>query len=883
MTDSIHATNLRTNARRDPLGIDTRQPEFSWEWTGPSSSYRMRVSGAPDFSALVWDTGLISDQAPFGVRYDGAPLDPQRRYWWQVADGMTGEWSSAAEFETAFFAPDAPVAEWIGAPPSALDDEGALYLNRVIDLPSPVTQGRLYASALGWYRFFINGRDITNGAQVPRWTPLGEIVEYQTYDVTDQLTSGANALAIAVGDGRYRGYLGGERRRKRFGDRLAAFALLELDLEDGTRITVATDTGWFAGPGRILASDPQSGERVDARTPDAPWLAGETTGLVPAVQVAGPHRTLIAEEVDRLGDVMTLRGVVSTSPAGKQLIDFGQNFTGVIRVRLFGAAGTTVRITHSELLTPEGELDETYLWDARTKDWWQRDEVMLDGTDFWYRPWFAIRGFRYVEIDGLDSALTADDVEGIVMSTELASAGTFECSDPRLNKLYANVVWSMRGNFLDTPTDCPTRERAGWTGDAQVFAPTATHLMDVQAYFRRYMRNLRIDQLPDGTVPPFIPNQDPKTTGRRPGIAGKLESQLPKSTGWGDAVVLIPWAMYEAYADTDILRDNYDAMTRWVAYLRREAATKRGRSRWFSKRLGDHDRYIIGSGHHFGEWLRPDDGITQILQLVFAPSSVVATAYYAHSTQKLSDIAALLGRVSDAEHYGELARQTRAAWRAAFVRDGGRRIGEDKQDDYVRAIAFDLIDERQRPAALARLVELIEEAGDHLGTGFLSTPMLLSVLTEGDRADIAYRLLMQDTVPSWLYPLSKDATTVWEKWNGFKDDGHGTGSHNHYSFGAVASWLVESVAGLSAAAPGYRVIRIAPEVGGPLSRASATQETPFGTAKSSWWIDGELVRLTVVIPPGTSAVVHGGGETRTIGSGEHDFEWARPDTRAVSS
>lgn len=873
MTTVPTATDLRTNARRDPLGIDTPAPRFSWTWSGVSSGYRIRVSETDDFSHPLWDSGVLTHDAAVEAVYEGPALDSQRRYRWQVSS-PDGEWSDPAWFETAFVAPAAPEAEWIGAPVSVLDDEGALYLNRLIDLPAPVRRGRLYASALGWYRFFVNGHDITDGSQVPRWTPLGEVVEYQTYDVTDALASGINALAIAVGDGRYRGYLGGERRRARFGERLAGFARLELELDDGTSIVVTTGPDWFAGPGRILASDPQSGEVVDTRIADAPWLTGETAGLVPAQRVPGPSRSLIAEEVDRLGEVMTLSGVVSTAPSGSQLIDFGQNFTGVIRIRLSGPSGRTVRMTHSELLTPDGELDETYLWDARTKDWWQRDDVILDGGEFWYRPWFAIRGFRYVQVDGLDAPLTDGDVEGIVMSTDLESAGSFECSDPRLNRLYGNVRWSMRGNFLDTPTDCPTRERAGWTGDAQVFAPTAAHLMDVRAYFARYMRNLRIDQLADGTVPPFIPNQDPKTAARRPGIAGKLESQLPKSTGWGDAVVLIPWAMHRAYGDRDILRDNYDAMRRWVGYLSREAETKRGRSRWFARRLGEHDRYIIGSGHHFGEWLRPDDGLRQVLQLVFAPSSVVATAYYAHSARILGEVAALLGKTRDAKRFGDLAERVRTAWTAAFVRERGSRIGEDKQDDYVRALAFDLIPVHQRPAAVERLVELIEQAGDHLGTGFLSTPMILDVLTAAGRGDVAYRLLLQDTSPSWLYPLTKGATTVWEKWDGFTEDGRGSGSHNHYSFGAVASWLVESVAGLAPASPGYRDIRIAPLVGGGLTHAAATQETPFGTAKSAWRLADDVVTLSVTVPPGATAHVLIGGETRTVAAGAHSFEWS---------
>jgi alpha-L-rhamnosidase len=868
----MRAVALRTNARSDPFGIDTVEPIFSWRWLAESVSYRIQVSATDDFASPVWDSGVVVDGTPYGVRYDGERLRSRTRYWWRVSSGDGLSWSAPAKFETAFLAPEVPHAQWIGAPQPALDDEQALYLNNRLTLASPVVHARLYASALGWYRFFINGRDVTEGAQVPRWTPLGEVVEYQTYDVTTDLVAGENALAMVVGDGRYRGYLGGERRRKRFGDRLAGFARFEIELEDGTSVSLATDSAWFAGQGRIRASDPQAGERVDLRLTDDAWLAGNPAALVAAESLPPAPRTLIAEEVDRVREVGRLSGTVSTSPGGKQLVDFGQNITGFVRVKLTGGVGTEVTITHSELLTPDGELDESYLWNAQAKNWWQRDKVTLDGSETWYQPWFAIRGFRYVEIDGIDRALVSDDIEAIVMSTDLPRTGNFECSHPGLNKLYENVVWSMRGNFVDTPTDCPTRERAGWTGDAQVFAPTATHLMDVQAYFARYLSNLSIDQLDDGTVPPFIPNQDPKGT-RHSGIGGWAERQLPKSTGWGDASVLIPWAMYQAYDDLSVLRNSYASMTKWVGYLEREAATKRGRARWFARRLGRHDRYIIGSGHQFGEWLRPDDGVRQLLQVAFAPAAVVATAYFAHSTQMVSTIAALLGKDTDVRRYAALADKVRKAWRAAFVRNGGSRIGEDKQDDYVRALAFKLLEPEQRALAFNRLLELIDEVNDHLGTGFLSTPMLLAVLTEGGRTDVAYRLITQTTSPSWLYQVGAGATTVWETWDGFTPDGKGKNSHNHYSFGAVASWLVETVAGISPAEPGYRRIRIAPVVGGGLTHARATQLTPFGIVESSWQLDGDRVRLGIVVPPGTTAEVCIDGRQHTVEPGEHRFDW----------
>lgn len=863
------ATRLRTNSRIAPLGIDTSAPTFSWNWSTEADSYRVQVAETEDFSETVWDSRPVLNARPFGVHYEGKPLRSRRRYWWRVSDTHGEAWSEPAWFETAFLAPDVPTAEWIGAPVAVLNDTETLYLNHRFVTGSPIARARLYASALGWYRFFINGRDVTEGAQVPRWTPLGEVVEYQVYDVTADLRTGLNALAIAVGDGRYRGNLGGERRRARFGDRLAGFAYLEIEHEDGSIEVVRTGTDWAAGRGRIRTSDPQSGEVVDLRMPDEPWLRGDITDLAQAVRVPTSDRRLIAEEVDRVEPVMTLPGTPKRSAAGKQLIDFGQNISGFARLRLTGPRGAVIRITYSELLRPEGELDDSYLWNLQAKNWWQRDEVTLDGQDTWYEPWFAVRGFRYVEIDGLHSALAPGDVEAVVVSTALSPAGTFTCSEPRLNKLHENVVWSMRGNFVDTPTDCPTRERAGWTGDAQVFAPTAAHLMDVSAYFQRYLRNLRIDQLEDGTVPPFVPNQDPKSARRRKGIAARLEAQLPKSTGWGDAAVLIPWALYRAYGDITVLRDTLDSMRSWVSYLEREAAGKRGRGRWLAARLGHHDRYIIGSGHHFGEWLRPDDGVKQLLQLVFAPASVVATAYFAHSTRLLAQAEKLTG--DDHRQHEALAGRVTAAWRAAFVRQDGARIGEDKQDDYVRALAFDLLPEHQRPAAIDRLVELIRAADCHLGTGFLGTPMILGVLTAAGRADVAYRLLLQESAPSWLHQITHGATTVWETWDGYARNGRGKNSHNHYAFGTVANWLIETVAGIAPAAPGYRRIRFAPIPGAGIEHAAADVQTPFGLAAISWRHQADTMTVHVQVPVGATGELHIGDKAVTVTGGSHDY------------
>ncbi|WP_162600146.1 alpha-L-rhamnosidase [Streptomyces sp. CS131] len=796
-------------------------------------------------------------------------------YWWRVRVWTGGEahgpWSDSAPFETGILDASLWRARWVTGEAPGGQDYRALYLRGTADLAGEVVRARAYVSALGWYRFFVNGNDLTGPALVPRWTPFDAEVEYQVYDVTDHVRQGTNVLALAVGDGRFRGRLGVFSRRAVYGDRLAGLVQVHLELADGSRTVLASDETWQAGGGRILVADPMHGERVDIRIDGQEWM---TAPVAPArftpVEVLERDVVLVAEDVERVTEIRRLPAVsVRRSPSGKQIVDFGQNFAGVVRILLSGPAGTVVRLTHSEVLRPDGELELDYLLPQGTKPWYQRDEVTLNGADTWYQPWFTIHGFRYLEVDGLPSDLRATDVEAVVLSSALPEAGTFECSDERLNRLHTNVQWSLRSNFTDTPTDCPTRERSGWTGDIQVFAPTATGYADVQAYLRRYLHNLALEQHPDGTVPPFIPAESSAFSKG----ASRLVRLTRTSAGWGDSAVLLPWTLYQYYGDRWILERQYSSMTAWVDQLAQRAREHRSLFRRLRREhVGALERHVVDTGWHWGEWLRPGESfIRSAMDSLLHKQAVVATAYLEHSARRLADIAALIGREKDAEHYGRLADTVRTAWRAAFLHADGR-IGAGRQDDYVRALAFDLLEPSERPDAVTRLVDLIRSADDHLGTGFLSTPLLLPVLADHGRADVAWRLLLQTTSPSWLYQLQRGGTTTWETWEGHTKDGKPAASHNHYAFGAVARFLTEYVAGLAPAEPGYRVISIRPHVGGDLTSARASVKTPYGAASSSWRRDGDTIVLDVTVPPGTTARVHVGSQTqRILTAGAHSF------------
>lgn len=866
--------SLTVDRRPAPFGIDSAAPEFAWTLPSdapPQHGYEIEVSVDSSFLPrdILWTSGEVSSTTPYGVRYAGGALRSRTEYHWRVcvhgAEGAVSEWATAS-FETGLLHPTDWQADWISHPVASKKDPRSIYLSTTIELPADVVRARAYTSSLGWYRLFVNEYDVTGTALVPRWTPFHDYTEYQVYDTTDALHAGTNTVGVIVSEGRFRGRLGAFSLPNRYGDRLAALVQLELDLADGSTIKVTTDASWTASHGRVRVADPKDGERVDLRLPELPWLDGRTQDAVSAV-VIPERRRMIAESVARVEQIGRRRGTVSRTPSGKQLVDFGQNMSGVARVRLSGPEGATVQMIYSEVLSSTGEIATGYLGGGSSKkNWFQRDEAVLAGEPVEYIPGATIKGFRYLCIDGPADLISAEDVEAIVLSTPLPAVSEFHSSDDRLNQLWHNVLQSLRSNFTDTPTDCPTRERSGWTGDIQVFGPTAVQLVDADAYLRRYLRNLAAEQRSDGTIPPFIPSEAAAGISRNP--LGFTRT----SVGWGDVAVMLPWTLYQYYGDAAVLRDQYASAKAWVDQLALRAARKRGIRRRFKRGVGPLERYVVDTGYHWGEWLRPGETLSSEMPGNFlGRRTSVATAYLAHSSRLLSRIADVLGEHKDSELYENLADNASTAWRTAFVTEGGSRIGDDRQDDYVRALAFDLIEPHHRDRAASRLAELVQQAGDHLATGFLSTPMLLDTLVDTGHPDVALRVLLQTSAPSWLHAVELGATTTWETWDGYKQ-GEPEASHNHYAFGAVAAFMQERLAGLAPAAPGYSRLRIAPVIGGGLASAGVSIQTPYGRASSAWSMDAAgVVTLAVEVPPGVRADIVLGEISTEVGSGAHEF------------
>ena len=833
MTDQLTATlapyGLRCEHRVEPFGIDLRAPLLSWRLTSARrgdtpASYRVVVSAVGE---TVWDSGVVADPAAVSARYAGPPPRPRTRYDWQVtvtaADGNAntrGSW-----FETG---QDSWIARWITHDPSHVDvvdapDEGELALpdhglSPVIELRCAFTvhttpiRARLYATARGLFEAHLNGQRVGDHELAPGWTDYRDRIDYTVHDVTDLLRESDNLLRFSIADGWWSGYVGFDPRRSgaHYGTFPQLLAELHLDHADGTHEVIATDGDWQTRRGAIRYADLLMGECHDLRRGPGPWR--------PATVVDSDHTRLTAAVAPpiRVTDQLPARTVTTTGD--HHLVDFGQNVAGRVRLAARGLhPGDRVVIRHGEALNPDGTLHTDNLRTATATD------ILIAGDErtVVFEPRFTYHGFRYVEVDGLTS-LSENDIIAVVLHSDTPPAGEFTCDDPDIQRLHDNIRWGQRDNFVSVPTDCPQRdERLGWLADAQVFLPTACYNADVAAFFAGWLREVRGAQSAEGGFPNVAPR-----------LAGVADEGAP---GWADAGVLIPWHLYRVYGDERFVADNLDAMCRWVDFVRRHNPDLVWRDR---------------VGPHFADWLA----------LTPTPREVVATAYFARSAELTGRAAAVLGEHDIAQHHRTLAAHIRKTFVETFTTEDGH-ISGDTQTGYLLALAFELLPENLVPHAVNRLVELVEKAGPAVTTGFLGVSLIAPVLDQHGHPDLAHALLRRTEPPSWLYPLRHNATTIWERWDGYTEE-HGfqvpaMNSFNHYALGSVGEWLYRGVAGLDQApdSVGYRDLLIRPRLG-HLRRAAARYESPRGATGVSWSrVDGVL-KLDVTVPPGATATVH---------------------------
>ena len=836
---SLGVTGLRVEYLANPMGIDVAKPRLSWRIT---SADRNTVQAAYQIQVTregkgIWDSGRTAGDASVFVGYGGPALESRTRYVWRVrvwdAKGRASGWNSGW-WETGLLAPSDWSASWIGPAASPNDSlpAPAPMLRRGFRVNGAIDQARIYATSLGVYELHLNGQRVGDQLFTPGWTSYGKRLQYQTYDVTSLLRAGENAIGAVLGDGWYRGNLGFDGKRNVYGKRLALRLQLEIRYRDGKVERVVSDAQWKTATGPILLSDIYGGETYDARRERAGWAGAgyDDRDWTPVVALDPPSSQLLAPQSPPVRRVRELRPIaIRRAASGETIFDLGQNFTGWARLKVRGPAGTTVTLRFAEVLDRDGNLYTENLRRASQTDRY----TLKGGGDEVYEPHFTFHGFRYVGVNGLPGAADTATITGIALSSNLAQTGTFETSDSLLNRLQQNIVWGQRSNFLDVPTDCPQRdERLGWTGDAQVFASTAAFNMDVSGFFAKWLGDAAADQHEGGSVPWVIPN-----------VLGGDSVNGAGTAGWSDAAVVVPWTMYVAYGDRGLLERQYPSMRAWVEYERRQAGPD----------------LLWQPGWQFGDWLalHSDDpsypGATTL-------TDFIATAHLAHSADLVARAARALGKASDAALYEKLFQDVRAAFNREFVSAGGR-VGENTQTAYALAIGFDLLPDSLVAAASERLAAAVRNRGMHLTTGFLGTPQLLPVLSRTNHFDVAYGLLMQRTYPSWLYPITRGATTMWERWDGIRPDSSfqdvGMNSFNHYAFGAVGAWMYRTIGGieLDPDTPGAKRVRIAPRPGGGLTRARTSLETPYGTLASSWRLEPQRFALDVTVPVNTTADV----------------------------
>ena len=854
----ISSVKLQVEHLRETLGIGTDSPRLSWIVETDIQGWHQSSYEIEEYDAdgkLLNQTGRVeADQSvlvswPFSPLASRERVSVRARVWGN--DGGVSEWSESVPLEVGLLT----TSDWSARFISPTWDEDikksnpAPYLRREFELRPGIKSTRLYITSLGLYEAELNGQVVGDHVFSPGWTVYDERLRYQTFDVTGMLNEGQNAIGAILGDGWFRGRIGfGGGQRNMYGEHLALLAQLEIQYLDGSSERIVSDENWRAATGPILLSGIYDGETYDARLEHSGWTLPEFddsdwSGVRIVEWNLNALEAPLGPPVRRIEEVAPVS--LGRSPSGKSIVDFGQNLVGRLSIKVKGQAGHIVTLRHAEVLE-NGELGTRPLRFAEATD---RYKLKGGETETW-EPRFTFHGFRYLEVNDWPGELKLEDLSAVVIHSDMERTGWFECSDPLLNQLHQNVVWGMRGNFLDVPTDCPQRdERLGWTGDLEVFSPTASYLYDVSGLLQSWLRDLVADQRKSGgRVPHVVPN-----------VLGKNSAA---AAAWADAATVVPWVLYQRFGDSTIVADQFESMCAWVDHI----ASVAGESRLWDK------------GFQFGDWLDPTAPPDKPAQ-ARTDKAIVASGYFVRSADLVAKAAQVLGRSDEQRKYQSLADEARAAFAREYITPAGR-LMNDAETAYALALVFDLFPTaEQRQRAGERLNELVRESGYHIRTGFVGTPLICDALCGTGHYVAAYRLLMQRENPSWLYPVTMGATTVWERWDSMLPDGSinpgEMTSFNHYALGAVADWIHRTIGGLTPTEPGYQRMEIRPRPGGGLTHAQARHVTPYGLVESSWKIENGKFDLSVTIPANASALVILPNDERIeVGSGK--WNWTVP-------
>jgi alpha-L-rhamnosidase len=858
-TAGVSATNLRCEHRHDPLGVDVLVPRLSWNIESPDrnqkqTAFQILVADSEEIlrqdQGNLWDSGRVQSDETIDIVYAGKPLRSHERCFWKARvwdrEGQPSTWSAPAHWSMGLLSPaDWAGAAWIGfdrsqklARPEAGSGHAKTPEHSPLVLPPPtylratfrhekparVRRAMLYATALGIFDLKLNGQRVADEYFNPGWTDYTKRVYYRAYDVTHLVRNGDNALAAIVADGWYSGYIGYLKKREHYGKKPRFLALVHLELDDGSTIDVVSGPQWRAATGPIHEADFLMGETYDAQEAQSRGFTGwedpgfddRTWAPVDTGAELAPLAQWHPAEPVRAFSELKPRAFSQPRP-GIFVFDMGQNFAGVVRLKITAEPGRKITLRYAERLNPDGTIYTTNLRAARATDTYI---CSGRGEETW-SPHFTFHGFQYVEVSGLNSPPGEGTITGIALSSDTPVVGRFACSDSMLNQLAGNIYWTQRANFIDIPTDCPQRdERLGWTGDAQVYIGAATLNCDVQAFFTKWLVDLADGQRGDGQFPMVAPV---KVAGDDGGPA------------WADAGVICPWTIYQVYGDRGLLARQYPSMAKFITFCRNRSTA---------------DLLPPKQFHCFGDWLSIKAD---------TPKDVIYTAYFAHSTHLLAQVARALGRDADADKYDELFRAVKSAFKHAYVAPDGR-IKGDTQTVYALALAFELIDGENARQAANYLVADIEKRGGHLSTGFIGTRVLMQALSKIGRTDVAFCLLHNESFPSWGFSIKHGATSIWERWDGwtpekgFQDPG--MNSFAHYSFGAVYQWMVENIGGIRSDGPAYKRITIAPALDPKLSWARTSYRSARGEIATNWMRNDALLTLEVSIPANTTATIY---------------------------
>ena len=816
--------DIRTEYRKDPIGLAIKQPRFSWKIESDvkntrQTQYRITVKTS---DVIAWDSGRVSSEQSVLIPYEGEPLQEETRYQVtvEVEDNHGNRAEEEASFETGIFSGEHFAAKMI-THDFPKEETACPCFYQKISVKGPVKRAVACATAWGVYEMRINGRRVGEDHMTPGWTSYHHRLQYQTYDVTELLQP-ESCVEMIVGNGWYKGIFGFLCQPDHYGDKVGAFAELHIFYEDGTKEIVATDESWKVRTGEIRYSEIYMGETIDT---DAPEIREGTVSVLEF-----DKSTLTAQENEpvRITERIPAKRVFVT-PKGEKLVDFGQNLAGAAEIRIRGKKGQKIVVHHAETLDKDGNFYPDTLRQAKSVD-----TYICNGEEQVFFPHFTFPGFRYLMVEGMDE-MEPEQFTACAMHSDMEQTGSFWCSNRRVNQLQSNISWGLRSNFLDIPTDCPQRdERLGWTGDAQIFSWTAAFLRNTALFFTKWMRDVAAESSLEQGVPHVVPD-----------LLGQYSS-----SAWSDVAVIVPWVVYQTYGDKRILEESWKCMHEWVDYIRNHCE----------------ENGLWMSGYQYGDWLALDKEESADRTGATDPY-LIANAYYLYVTDLVRQTAEILGKEEDAKQYGSLYEKTLEAFREEYYTATGRIVSET-QTGAVLSLYFHLAREKDRKRILETLLNNIGKHKNHLAT-----------LSENGAHEMAATLFMREDYPSWLYAVNMGATTIWERWNSIMPDGSfdesGMNSLNHYAYGSIGDWMYRKVAGISQLEPGYHRFQIRPMFVKGMEEVKAEFDSVYGKIVSAVSCKDGKIRVHVEVPANTTAVIvlPEKEEPLTVGSGVYEYEY----------